>query len=206
MEFDVAIMPANHGIPVLDSVPLVKTEAESDVFEAAEIGQERDKEERVEIVLESNPARPPIATPRGAQGTPQVAPLGQRFVAALADGLVLLMGFGVFAAIFWAAGGHFNPHPLTLVIFGAIAAFFILAYFGLFTVLGAATPGLLWMEMEVRSAQGGAPTPQESFWRAFGYLISIASLMLGFIWSSVDGDHLSWHDHMSGTYIARIGH
>ncbi|MGD1104323.1 MAG: hypothetical protein ABSA59_19915, partial [Terriglobia bacterium] len=46
------------------------------------------------------------------------------------------------------------------------------------------------------------PTVRESFWRAFGVLVSLSALMLGFVWACVDSDGLTWHDRMSGTVIA----
>jgi uncharacterized RDD family membrane protein YckC/rubredoxin len=210
-ELDVALSPSKDGGMALDSVPLEQSgdylgrpgsktlseaKASSDPGEA--------EEEPVEIILESPSSHSPAPVPRALHEAMHVAPLGLRFVAALADGLVLLLGGAVFTLIFWAAGGHISPRPFNLLIVGSIAALFVLAYFGLFTALSASTPGLLWMNLEVRSMDGAAPTPQEAFWRAFGYLVSIASLLLGFVWSCVDGDHLSWHDHMSGTYISLI--
>jgi hypothetical protein len=42
---------------------------------------------------------------------------------------------------------------------------------------------------------------RESFWRAFGVLVSLSALMLGFVWACVDSDSLTWHDRMSGTVI-----
>ena len=56
-----------------------------------------------------------------------VAPLGRRLLAGLADGLVLLLGAGLFAFIFWTAGGHLTPVPLNLAIAAFIASLFVLA-------------------------------------------------------------------------------
>jgi uncharacterized RDD family membrane protein YckC len=107
----------------------------------------------------------------------------------------------LFALTFWFVGGHLTPGPLNIAVLAFIAAFFLFAYFGLFTALTSATPGLLWMGLEVRNMEGLRPTTPESFWRAFGYLVSIAALMLGFVWALVDGEALTWHDRMSGTFL-----
>jgi uncharacterized RDD family membrane protein YckC len=53
--------------------------------------------------------------------------------------------------------------------------------------------------------RGEYPTLRESCWRAFGILVSLSALMLGFIWACVDSDALTWHDRMSGTVIAEAG-
>jgi uncharacterized RDD family membrane protein YckC len=199
-------------MPVLDSVPLVKpvenirvlTSAAVEAGEAP-LAMPEPEAERVEIILESSPAPAPGANPRRVQAGARVAPLGRRFVAGLADALILLLGGALFSLIFWVVGGHMSRNALNLAVAGAISVLFILAYFGIFTALSSSTPGLLCMKLEVLSLEGGAPSPQESFWRAFGYLVSMASLMLGFVWAAVDGDHLTWHDHMSGTFITTIG-
>lgn len=128
------------------------------------------------------------------------APLSQRFLAGAADALTLLMGAALFALIFWRAGGRLSLRPLDLTVLAVIAAFFILAYFGAFTALVSSTPGLLWLGLEIRNYRGERPGPREAFWRAFGYLVSMSALMMGFVWAWLDSDGLTWHDRMSGTF------
>ena len=130
-----------------------------------------------------------------------LAPLGRRFLAGMADGLVLLIGAGLFALIFWRAGGHLTLVPLNLAIVALIAVIFVLAYFGLFTALTFSTPGLTWMGIEVRNMEGSPPAPRESFLRAFGYLVSISAFFMGFLWALVDSDGLTWHDRISGSFL-----
>jgi len=194
--------------PFWEVIPLKKggggsTVLDSAAVEAGEVALERDleKPEPVEMVVgfsEPHLASAPI------EARPlllPLAPLGRRFLAELADALVLLLGAGLFALTFWFVGGHLTPGPLNIAVLAFIAAFFLFAYFGLFTALTSATPGLLWMGLEVRNMEGLRPTTPESFWRAFGYLVSIAALMLGFVWALVDGEALTWHDRMSGTFL-----
>jgi len=129
------------------------------------------------------------------------APLAPRFLAALIDALVLLVGGGIFALIFWAAGGRVDRSPVTLAVAGFIAVLLILVYFGSFTALTFSTPGLLSMGLEVRTLDGAPPTLTDAALRAFGVVVSASALMLGFIWALVDSDALTWHDRMSGTFI-----
>lgn len=130
------------------------------------------------------------------------APLGRRFFAGLIDGLLLLVGIGSFALIFWAVGGHFSRNSVTLGVMGFIAVLFILVYFAAFVALTYSTPGLLAMNLEVQTLDGEYPTPGDAALRAFGYLVSSGALMLGFIWAWVDADSLTWHDRMSGTFVS----
>ena len=155
----------------------------------------------VHFVLDS---APPLATPELA--TPQAeiysAPMSRRFLGGMIDALVLSMAAGVFALIFWRAGGHLSLNTFNLAIVAIITIFVALAYFGAFTALTSTTPGLLWVGIEVRSLQGGHPTRRQSFWRAFGYLVSASALFLGFVWALVDSEGLTWHDRMSDTFLA----
>jgi uncharacterized RDD family membrane protein YckC len=131
-----------------------------------------------------------------------LAPLGRRFLAGLTDALVLLVGAALFGTIFWFWCGYLTPVPATVAVLGVAAVILIFAYFAVFTAIASATPGLLLMGCEIRNLHGDHPTVRESFWRAFGVLVSLSALMLGFIWACVDSDTLTWHDRMSGTVIA----
>jgi uncharacterized RDD family membrane protein YckC len=191
-------------VPALDSVPLDDREVEriqdAAAVDAGEIplAPMAVQPEPVEIVMDS----PPLAEMAEARPSAlPMAPIGRRFLAGMLDALVLLVAGGLFALIFWRAGGRLSPQLLNFCIVGFIAAFFIMAYFGLFTALTSTTPGLLWLGIEVRSLDGTFPLPTQAFWRAFGYLVSAGALMLGFVWALVDSDGLTWHDRMSGTFL-----
>jgi uncharacterized RDD family membrane protein YckC len=131
------------------------------------------------------------------------AALGWRFLAAMVDALILLVAGALFAATFWLAGGRLTPHPVNIVVFGLIAVFLFLSYFACFTLVTAATPGLSCVGIRVCNLDGTAPTGRESWWRAFGYLVSAAALLLGFAWALFDSEGLTWHDRMSGTLLVR---
>jgi uncharacterized RDD family membrane protein YckC len=157
----------------------------------------------VEIVLDSPSAAGGEAR-EPAPITPTLAPLGRRFLGGLVDALVLLVSAGLFALIYWRAGGVFTTNLLTLTVAGFIGLLICLAYFGVFTALTSTTPGLLWMGIEVRNLRGNPPTTRQVFWRSFGYLVSTSALLLGFVWALVDSEGLTWHDRMSDTYLASV--
>jgi uncharacterized RDD family membrane protein YckC len=159
---------------------------------------------RLEIVVGPSEVDAPGAASQVGLETFPVAPIGRRFLAGLVDGLVLLLAGGLFALIFWRAGGHLTPVPPNLAIVALIAIIFVWAYFGLFTALTFSTPGMAWMGIEVRNMEGWPPVPRESFLRAFGYLVSLSALMLGFFWALVDIDGLTWHDRISGTFLTPV--
>ena len=126
-------------------------------------------------------ARPSSTAPEEeAAGEIYLAPLGRRFLAGLTDTLVLMLGAAVFGMIFWQFCGRVSLVPLNIAVLGLVAVFLIFAYFGVFTAVASATPGLLWMGCEIRNLGGGYPTPNESFWRAFGVLVSAIGAHAGF--------------------------
>ncbi len=140
--------------------------------------------------------------PSGVPG----APMNLRFFAGAIDFLVLLSGAAVYALIFRQVGGSFSPQPVVLATAAVIGAFFILLYFGGCTALASATPGLIWAGLEVTTFEGNPPRLADCLWRAFGYLVSISAIMMGFVWAVVDADGLTWHDRMSSTFIVPADH
>ena len=155
----------------------------------------------VEFVLDPPPPRDRVES-GPATIEIQLAPMTRRVAGGLIDAAVLIFSAGVFALIFWRAGGHASSHPITLLILSFVVVFHVLVYFGAFTAIIAATPGLLWMGIEVRSMAGGPPTLRQALWRALGCLVSTSAMLLGFIWALFDNESLTWHDRMSETYLA----
>jgi uncharacterized RDD family membrane protein YckC len=211
-DLDLGDFPAPHleSATALGTIPLEESEDTPSGFGTVLAPEE-------EMLLgppESRPMEIVVGLPEEVKPTveeePQrmfLAPVGRRFLAGLTDALVLVAGAALFGVIFWRSGGHLSPNPLSFAVLGVVAIILIFAYFALFTALTSTTPGLLWMGYEIRNLQGVSPTPAESLWRAFGVLVSLSALMLGFLWAWVDSDSLTWHDRMSGTFItdARTG-
>ena len=148
----------------------------------------------------------PSAAEEEQAETAMVAPVGRRFVAGLTDATVLVLGAALFGLIFWRSGGHLSPNPLNYVVLSFMGVIETFSYFALFTALASGTPGLLWLGCEIRNLQGDCPSRNEAYWRAFGVLVSLSALMLGFIWAWVDSEGLTWHDRMSGTFITLAPH
>ena len=157
----------------------------------------------LEIVLGPDESSPGLGFAESPAAQLQPAPLGRRFLAALVDGLILLVAAALFGVTFWLAGGRLSPHPVNIAVLGFIAVFLFLSYFGCFTSVTAATPGLSCLGIRVCNLDGTPPTGRESWWRAFGYLVSVAALLLGFVWALFDSEGLTWHDRMSDTFLAR---
>ncbi len=170
--------------------------------------------ERVEIAVAQPDAdfadaadRPSGPRPRrgatGAASLLPVASLGERGRAGLLDAVFLLLAYAGFLALFGSLGGHFILGKLGAAVYGATLALFYAQYFALFTVFGGSTPGMLLRGLRVVSFDGSAPAPRQLLWRGFGYSVSGGTVLLGFLWALWDEDHLTWHDRISQTYLAR---
>lgn len=130
-----------------------------------------------------------------------VAPLANRFGAGLLDGALLIFAYGGFVALFWALGGRFTFSKLATAITMATLGLFYAQYFTFFTFFGGATPGMILRGLRVVNFDGTQPSLRQLLWRSFGYVVSAGTVMLGFLWTLWDEDHLSWHDRISQTYL-----
>jgi len=131
-----------------------------------------------------------------------VADLSERRAAGLLDGAFLVAAFLAFLVCFTSLGpGKITFGKMEFAILGMTFFLFYVQYFALFTIFGGASPGMMIRGLRVVRFDGSAPDSQQLVRRSFGYLVSAASLLLGFVWSLWDEDQLTWHDRMSHTYL-----
>jgi uncharacterized RDD family membrane protein YckC len=133
-----------------------------------------------------------------------VASLEDRRRALWIDAACLAFAYGGFLALFGSLGGHFAFNKLSAAVCFFSFAFVYLQYFGLFTIFGGSTPGMMVGGLQVASFSGDLPTPRQYLLRAIGYLLSAGTGFLGFLWVFWDEDGLTWHDRISNTYLATI--
>jgi uncharacterized RDD family membrane protein YckC len=131
-----------------------------------------------------------------------VATLRERRRAALIDAACLAFAYGGFLALFGSLGGQFTLSKLSAVVCFSTFAFVYIQYFGLFTIFGGTTPGMMVRGLQVASFTGDSPTAQQLFLRTAGYMISAGTFFLGFFWALWDEDAMTWHDRLSRTYLA----
>jgi uncharacterized RDD family membrane protein YckC len=130
-----------------------------------------------------------------------VASLEERRWSAIIDIACLLFAYGGFLALFSSLGGQFTLSKLTAEVYAATLAIVYLQYFALFTVFGGTTPGMMFRGLQVSSFSGEPPSPRQMLLRSLGYMISGATLFMGFLWAWWDEDALTWHDRISHTYL-----
>lgn len=130
-----------------------------------------------------------------------VASLEERRSAGLLDLAILAFAYLCFQAMFYALGGRWTLSKMDLGITLATMAIFYAQYFSLFTLFGGATPGMRIRGLRVVTFDGSRPSWSQLMCRSAGYLVSAGMLMLGFLWTLLDSDRLSWHDRISETCI-----
>lgn len=184
--------------PALESVPLDRTTARSPAPSSG-------PRQGAPVLEFSNLPITGRAATEAAEDDVCAAPLGRRFIAGVVDALILAIAFIVFGGVFVLAGGSIGRAPHGGAVAALIAAFWIFAYFALFTAEAQQTPGQAALGLVVRDLDGRMPGREEALLRAFGYLVSIVSLMLGFLWAAMDSDAMAWHDHISGTLLVEPG-
>lgn len=130
-----------------------------------------------------------------------VASLAERRRAGLLDALFLGLTYGGFLALFRSLGGELAIAKVDAVVYLSTFYLFYALYFFLFTTFAGATPGMQFRELTAVRLDGTLPDSRQLLWRSFGYLLSGATFLLGYMWALWDEDRFTWQDRMSQTYI-----
>ena len=131
----------------------------------------------------------------------RAASLDLRARAGLFDAALVVLASALFFSLFAALGGDLTFGRRDLLVY--LLATFVLAaaYFSLFTLFGGRTPGMQAHGLYAATFESKRLPEERALWRAFGYVVSIASLGLGFFWAALDDRGLTWHDMISQTLI-----
>jgi uncharacterized RDD family membrane protein YckC len=129
-----------------------------------------------------------------------VATAGARMQAALFDAILMACGFGPGLALFFYQGGLFSFDRHVLPFLAAALLTIPLFYKLLWAFAGKDTPGMRIAGLELIDFDGKRPSKDRRFARLFGSFLSLLAAGIGMIWTLVDEERLTWHDHMSGTF------
>lgn len=156
-------------------------------------------QQSLDFFLPVSEHRTALVDPVVGCGAP-VAGRVHRALAAALDLTVVLIAFGLFLTTFSVAGGSVELSRPTIPFFVAIAALLAIFYHVLFCLSGGDTPGMRWTSLRLLNFDGHAPTREQRAFRLAGSLLSLLAAGLGLLWSLVDEETLTWHDHMSKTF------
>jgi uncharacterized RDD family membrane protein YckC len=203
-------MPQTAGVQV-DEIPFNANTFDDDFAFTIAIGRSAKRKEvetqyLIDVSLppkeaeEDSPTISDVALPEYGGIYPS-ATLDERRSAAWIDVACLAFAYGAFLTLFGSLGGHFAFSKLNAAVYFFTFAFVYLQYFGLFTIFGGTTPGMMIRGLQVATFSGEEPTLRHLLMRASGYLLSAGTLFLGFLWALWDEDGLTWHDRLSQTYL-----
>lgn len=193
------------GLPFREEIPLEEDDVESREPERprARTVQRQRQTERMEIYIqpELDFSNSPDDRAHPQTALVPVAPLSQRRWAGALDAFFLAVTYMGFFAMFRSLGGEMVLDKMDAIVYAVVAFLFYAQYFFLFTTLAGATPGMQLRSLTIVRLDGTLPDTRQLLWRSFGYLISGATLMLGFLWALWDEDRFTWQDRISQTYI-----
>ncbi len=153
-----------------------------------------------EEVLKAHQKEYPTVAQDGIYCDAPVAQPVHRLLASALDSSMILIALGVFLLTFYLCGGTVVLNNTTAVLYAGIYAVLWFFYTALFGICGADTPGMRWMGLELVNFEGTRPDREQRIYRMFGRVLGILSAGLGLVWSLVDEDQLTWHDHISKTF------
>ncbi|MEZ5403286.1 MAG: RDD family protein [Bryobacteraceae bacterium] len=147
----------------------------------------------------------PAVTARTSPGpvsrkTPVAVPV-HRLLAGALDASMIAVGVALMAlAVHLAVGLSFLGGLWPAALAGT-AGFVALLYKLLWICAETESPGLRWVQLRLVNFDGKSPSRRQRLER-FGWSgVSFAAGCLGLLWSLVDEESLTWHDHSSKTFL-----
>jgi len=131
----------------------------------------------------------------------QVAAPMHRSVAVILDAAMVFIGCGIFLSIFLLFGGNVRVDRFDMIMFGTALVLIVMLYGMLFAVAGRETAGQNWTELRLINFDGLPPDGMCRVLRFFGSWLSFCACGIGVLWSLLDEENLTWHDHMSKTFL-----
>lgn len=129
-----------------------------------------------------------------------VAPVSLRLEAALIDGALMLCGVAFAFGVLRIAGVAFewDKQSIAFLLLGLLTV--PLFYKALWTIAGTDTIGMKSAGLHLIDIDGNPPSSTRRYLRLAGSVLSFLAAGIGLVWSLVDEDRLTWHDHISSTF------
>ncbi len=148
----------------------------------------------------SSPSRGAKSTDGAIYCDAPVAISTHRALAAGMDAALVVIALAMFGVVFRLAGGEVVLNTRTIPLFLSVAAVVVALYRLLWCFAGCDSPGLRWTNLALINFDGQAPTQKQRLARTASGFLSVGAGALGLIWSFVDEETLTWHDHISKTF------
>ena len=131
----------------------------------------------------------------------EVAAPMHRSVAVMLDAAMIFIGCGIFLGIVQMFGGGVHVDKFNLAMLGCSLVLIVMFYGMLFAISGRETAGQSWTELRLINFDGHPPDGASRALRFAGSWLSFCACGIGLLWSLMDEENLTWHDHMSKTFL-----
>ncbi len=124
-----------------------------------------------------------------------------RAVAGILDAAMIVIGCGLFLGIFQSLGGTVRFDKFDAIV-SICSVVLITMFYGLvFAIAGRETAGQHWTELRLINFDGLVPEGASRALRFVGCWLSFCAGGIGLVWALMDEENLTWHDHMSKTFL-----
>jgi uncharacterized RDD family membrane protein YckC len=187
-----------------------------------------DEIDRAETLAEERPAARPLTkiepqprTSKREAASVYVVGFWKRFAAAMIDLAIVVPAALLITLLVSKIGGvHLPPSNMGLLdvdmwidlvlatdpalVMGLVLMLAIgMTYLLVFQIVVGRTLGMRLLKMKIIDVYGERPSPGRCVARCAGYLASIATLFLGFLWMGFDSEKRGLQDWIAGTYVIR---
>jgi uncharacterized RDD family membrane protein YckC len=187
-----------------------------------------DEIERADTVAEERSAARPLTkidpTPRPSRreaASVHVVGFWKRLAAAMIDLAIVIPAALLITLVASKIGGvHLPPSNMGLLdvdmwidlvlatdpalLMGLVMILAIgMIYLLVFQIVVGRTLGMRLLKMKIIDVYGDRPSPGRCIARCAGYLASVATLFLGFLWMGFDSEKRGLQDWIAGTYVIR---
>ena len=151
--------------------------------------------------LETPPRVIPAAAPDRCCAAPVALP-EHRAIAAFLDFSMIAIALCLLLLplVFTPAGDLLTMESLPIVVTAALLLGF--AYKMLWVMLETDSPGMRWSSVRVVNFDGQRPSREQRLARLLAGALSFLAAGLGLVWALADEESLTWHDHISKTFVS----
>lgn len=123
-----------------------------------------------------------------------------RLLSSVVDLSIVLISCAMFLGAVYLTGAPLVVNKLSVPVFGA--AFTVLGafYYAMWSLAGTESIGMRSTKLRLLNFDGEIPTRQQRLIRFASGWLSLGAGCMGLLWSLVDEEKLTWHDHMSKTF------
>jgi len=124
-----------------------------------------------------------------------------RFIASSLDASMILIGCGIFLAMVQGFGGGVAIDKFNLAMLLCAGILITMFYGFVFAMSGRETAGQSWTKLRLINFDGFPPDASSRALRFAGSWLSFCACGIGLFWALLDEEFLTWHDHMSKTFL-----